>query len=369
MKTLPDWMLNLFHEKKIGLDAEAFKYTDLALLADEKLQWNQAANIANFSFEHGFGDICSLASAKQKHADLLATCVRKKIDAQKYPFAAMNVAQQHDARFIFVPDQTEMTLALHFANAENLLSQPQHCIVLGKYSCLTLLEDFRQLHEESCMMNIVNHIFLAEGATLNYYKIQQENAAAIHVATTFIQQKENSHVNYVNIASGGKFSRDDVVVDLQGAHASCHTAGLYFLKRDLQYIDHHVAINHIAPHTQSDMLYKGLIDKKSRAVFNGRLHVAPHAQKISAHQANHHLLLHQAAEAYAKPELEIYADDVKCKHGATTGQLDEQALFYLRARGIDRTSATQMLMESFANEIFSRIHVPEIKNNMMTRFF
>ena len=163
---------------------------------------------------------------------------------------------------------------------------------------------------------------------------------------------------------GADFARDDVAITLQQTGAKCHTSGFYHTSRDNQYVDHHVDVLHAAAHTQSDMLYKGIIDKKSRAVFNGRLHVAAGAQKIQAVQGNHHLLLSASGEAYSKPELEIYADDVKCRHGATTGQLDQDALFYLRARGIPYKEAVHILLKSFAEDVLQRIQDKAIQEQI-----
>ncbi len=148
---------------------------------------------------------------------------------------------------------------------------------------------------------------------------------------------------------------------MQEPGAACQASGFYHLHRAHQYIDHHVEINHVAPHTNSEMVYKGILDNQSRAVFNGRLFVKKDAQKIVAHQANHNLLLSNRAEIYSKPELEIYADDVKCKHGATTGQLDQDALFYMRARGIGYQEAVNILLQGFADEIIDRVHHKGVK--------
>ena len=205
------------------------------------------------------------------------------------------------------------------------------------------------------MMNMMTTIHVAKNAKMQHYKIQQEGRKAVHLASHFVHQQQNSTFSHVNFSSGALFARDDLVVQLLESGAECHTGGFYHLRYDQQFIDNHVVINHVAAHSNSDMLYKGIMENKSRAVFNGRLHVEKNAQKILAYQANHNLLLSKDAEVYSKPELEIYADDVKCKHGATTGQLDEQALFYMRSRGIPRHEALSILLQGFAEEIMQRI--------------
>ncbi len=183
-------------------------------------------------------------------------------------------------------------------------------------------------------------------------KLQQESTRAIHMENIFVTQHQDSAVAINHLTVGASFSRDDALVTMAEPGAVCQTGGFYHTTRDGQYIDHHVDVKHAAPRTNSEMFFKGIIDKKSRAVFNGGLYVAAGAQKINATQQNHNLLLSNAAEIYSKPELEIYADDVKCQHGATTGQIDQDALFYMRARGIDQQTAMNILLKGFAFKIF-----------------
>ncbi len=208
------------------------------------------------------------------------------------------------------------------------------------------MQDYISLSTATHFHHITTIIHTAAESALEVVKQQRENPQAIHMENYFIQQQQDSRVDLTQINLGAAFARDDVAVTLQAAGAKCYTSGFYHTTRDNQYVDHHIDVLHQAAHTESDMLYKGIIDKKSRAVFNGRLHVAAGAQKIQAVQGNHHLLLSAQAEAYSKPELEIYADDVKCRHGATTGQIDQDALFYLRARGIPQTEAIGILLKS-----------------------
>jgi Fe-S cluster assembly protein SufD len=202
----------------------------------------------------------------------------------------------------------------------------QHVIELGRNSKLTLVDE---------------------------YSGNVENIA--YTANTKIIQKENSSVSLVCLKTGAQSSHDKIHVLLSEKGAECKTAGFYAVQRNNQTADYHVTIEHAAAHTTSDMLFKGTAENKSRAGFIGRVHVHPHAQKIIAHQANHHLLLTRDAEVYSKPELEIYADDVKCKHGSTTGQLDQEALFYLRARGIEEVEAKRMMIAGFADEVLRRV--------------
>jgi len=276
-----------------------------------------------------------------------------------------------DGLDIHIADGHQLDHPIHLLSVntvnEPTISKPRYRIRMGKSSQLTLIEEHLSLSDQAYLSDIAMNVQVGAQAKLSYYKIQREQLNAIHLANTIVTQQKESIVNLNYFSCGAQFARDDVQVHLSEAGAECQTAGLYQLNHDNQYVDYHIDINHVAAFTRSEMLYKGILENKSRAVFNGRLHVEKNAKKIVAHQANHHLLLSNDAEAYAKPELEIYADDVKCKHGATTGQLDEDALFYLRSRGMEKTEAVNVLLQGFANEVIQRIDEPNIKAHIEKR--
>jgi len=227
-----------------------------------------------------------------------------------------------------VADHCEITQPIKFVYiTENNVAtvEMQHVIEMGKQSKLTLIDEY-----------------------------QGQTDKTAYAAKMRITQQQDSFVSLVCLKNGAKTSQDTIHVSLVGTGAECQTAGFYHVKQDSQQAHYNVTIEHAAAHTKSDMLFKGIAENKSRAGFIGRLHVHQHAQKINAQQANHHLLLTRDAEVYSKPELEIYADDVKCKHGSTTGELDNDALFYLRARGIAEQDAKMMLIAGFADEVLRR---------------
>lgn len=302
---------------------------------------------------------CNMSEALQHHAESVRENMPDNINVQKYPFANLNAANFTDGLFLKIPDNCELNTPIHLLSLivsdQAFITHPRHMFLLGKNSSITLVEEYFSQENIDYMMNVVTTIHADKNAKLQHYKIQHEGKKAAHFACHFVQQKQNSYYLHVNVSTGAQFARDDVVVQLSEAGAECYTSGFYHLRNDNQSIDNHVDIQHAAPHSNSDMLYKGIMENKSRAIFNGRLHVEKDAQKILAYQANHNLLLSNTAEVYSKPELEIYADDVKCKHGATTGQLDEDALFYLRARGIPKDEALNMLLQAFAEEIMQRV--------------
>lgn len=281
------------------------------------------------------------------------------------PFVEINSEFSTGGLRLTLPERCQLAQPIHLlsiATADTPFhTHPNHHIVLDKQSHLMLLDEYVAMTQQAYLMNVVTTISVGANATLDYYKIQTEAPLAVHFAYTDIMQAEDSRTRLHYFAAGSAFARDDVSVHLNQPGAMCHARGFYRLQRDGQYIDHHLDINHRARRSESEMLYKGILDKQSRAVFNGRLYVAKDAQKITAYQANHHLLLSKNAEAYSKPELEIYADDVKCKHGATAGQLDAEALFYLRSRGVSVDMAQRMLMEGFAEDIFRHVTHPLIR--------
>ena len=288
----------------------------------------------------------------------------KQIDTATFPFVSLNRSRWTDGLFLYLMDHCELKETIHIlsiATQKECVAHPHHILVLGEKSQLTFFEEHLSLVNQFYLMNQVSTITLGKGAQLDHYKLQQEGEQAIHLAHVFVEQSEDSHARFSTFSFGSTFARDDLIVQLQESGSAIHTSGFYRLNKKNQYIDHHVEINHLAPYSQSEMFYKGMIEQPARAVFNGRLHVAKGAEKIIAHQANHNLLIHPEAEVYTKPELEIYADDVKCTHGATIGQLDEEMLFYLQSRGISREEAQLMTSCAFADEIVQRIQHEDVK--------
>jgi Fe-S cluster assembly protein SufD len=299
---------------------------------------------------------CSLRHALQHHETLVRDYFNRTVSVREYPLAALNSALFTDGLFLYVPRSTALAVPLHILSlSTGKTVHTQNLLVLDADSEAAIISEYHSLNDNSYINNVVTNIAAKHNARLDFIKLQRENTQAVHVESMFVRQDKDSDVTLTHITTGACFSRDETAVTLNETGASCRTGGYYHAARDRQYVDHHVNIMHAAPRTVSDMLYKGIADNKSRAVFNGGLYVKQDAQKIEAQQQNHNLLLSAQAEVYSKPELEIYADDVKCKHGATTGQIDRDALFYLRARGIDAVNARNMLLTSFADDVLARI--------------
>ncbi len=283
-------------------------------------------------------------------------------------FTALNLASWQDGVLIDLANNAvlEQPVYLQFVSTaqENaVLIQPRILIKAGVHAQATVIEHYSGAEEAASFSNVVTEVDLADGARITHYKLQQESAKQYHVASLHVQQQRDSRFTSHNICLGGKLARQDIQVELNAEGAEVYLDGLY-LGNGRQHLDNHTLVNHNAPHTNSNEDYKGILNDRSRGVFNGRAVVHRNAQKIEAHQSNANLLLSDKAEIDTKPELEIYADDVKCSHGSTTGQLDESALFALRSRGIDEAMARGLLTLAFANEVIDRIEIPEVHDQI-----
>jgi Fe-S cluster assembly protein SufD len=239
--------------------------------------------------------------------------------------------------------------------------QPCLEIVLENKAKAAITENF--LSHCDAITNSVTRIHVKDNAKLNYVKVQQEHKNAFHIGRTHIDLEENAYAQTVTVSLGSQLARSDIFVNLNQSGATCELQGIY-ISNNKTHLDHHTEVQHKAPNTTSVECYKGILSDKSRAVFNGKVIVHPQAHKTVAEQANHNLLLSSEAEIDTKPELEIYHDDVKCTHGATIGQLDENALFYLRSRGIEAEPAKKMLIQAFAEPIFNKIQHTELREKL-----
>ena len=283
-------------------------------------------------------------------------------------FTALNLASWQDGVLIDLANNAvlEQPVYLQFVSTEQenpVLIQPRILIKAGVHAQGTVVEHFSGAEGAASLSNVVTEVDLADGANITHYKLQQESTKQYHIASLHVQQQRNSCFTSHNVCLGGKLARQDIQVELNAEGAEVNLNGLY-LGNGRQHLDNHTLVNHNAPHTNSNEDYKGILNDRSRGVFNGRAVVHKDAQKIEAHQSNANLLLSDKAEIDTKPELEIYADDVKCSHGSTTGQLDENALFALRSRGLDEGMARGLLTLAFANEVIDRIEIPAVHDRI-----
>ena len=307
-------------------------------------------------------DVHSLSNEFKLNDYIQSYFMNKRFDKFQQ-FALLNTALMQNGIFIRIPNNTRLDKSLRILSVwKSKVPQMNHgryFVFLGENVEINIIEEYQTLESELYFNNIVTQYVLQPNVKLNYIKLQNESEKAYHIANTQFQCASHSQINSLHIGKGSSLTREDVTYELNGEGASCRLRGLY-LPRKTQHIDFHTTINHHVARTESAELFKGIIADNGSAVFNGRVFVEKEAQKINANQSNKNILLSETAEVYTKPELEIYANDVKCSHGATIGQLDREALFYLRSRGISLEVAQKFLLEAFMGEVLNEIVDGEI---------
>jgi Fe-S cluster assembly protein SufD len=280
-------------------------------------------------------------------------------------FVALNTASFEDGALVVVPDgvTVERPVELVFVSvpgAAPTVSHPRALVLAGRSSRLQLVERYLGWGDGWTFTNAVTEIVAEPDAVVDHYKVQQETMRAYHVATMHVQMGRDANVSSHSLAFGGALTRNDVVAVLGGEGGECTLNGLY-LADGRRLVDNHTTIDHAMPHCDSHEVYKGILSGHAQGVFNGKIVVRPDAQKTDAKQTNRALLLSDDAQINTKPQLEIFADDVKCTHGAAIGQLDEDAIFYLRSRGLGLDEARAMLIQAFAGDILGRIRVEPLR--------
>ncbi len=302
--------------------------------------------------------ITSLAEAFQNYPELIEKHYGRYADAGKDLFLAMNTAFARDGLFVYVPDNIVLEKPLQMISIinhhENLLLQNRNLVILGKNSRMTLVMCDDSTNQQASFNNSVTEVFLDEGAQLEHYKLQNLNNSSTLLNSTWFHQETGSRLNNFAITLNGGLIRNYSNVKLNGSGADANVYGLYLVDKK-QHVDNRVFVEHAVPDCTSNELFKGILDDEASAVFNGHVLVQRDAQRTNAYQQNRNILLTDKATVNTRPFLEIYADDVKCSHGATVGQLDNEALFYLRSRGICMASARLLLMYAFAAEVIGKM--------------
>lgn len=284
-------------------------------------------------------------------------------------FAALNAAFLSDGALIRVAAgvQLDKPIQLLFAASRaRAVSNPRVLVSVEKNASATLVESYASLTPEMHWTNSVAEVSVGENAQVDHYRIQDENAAAYHISSLYVREERASNFRSTCITLGAQLTRNHVHTQLVGEGIDSTLNGLY-VTESAQHVDNHTLIEHAQPHCQSHEFYKGVLADKSTGVFRGQILVHRAAQKTDAYQANQNLLLSDSAEINTKPQLEIYADDVKCSHGATIGQLDEDAIFYLRSRGIGRAAARRVLTRAFAGEVIERVRIDALRQELEER--
>ena len=314
-------------------------------------------------------DVCLMSSAlSKKKYKLVIENYFNKI-AKQDNLTSLNTAFSKEGAYIHIPKNTEVEKPIQIINFTTgeesaTMLQPRNLIVADKNAHVQIIERHQSLTSNAALTNVVTEIFADRHSTVDLYKIQNDNIAASLVDNTFVEQQSNSVVSVHTFSFGGNITRNNLNFFQKGEHIDSILKGITIIEGK-QHVDHHTLVHHIEPNCESHQDYKGIYDERSTGVFNGKVIVEKEAQKTNAYQKNNNILMNKKSTINAKPQLEIFADDVKCSHGCTIGQLDEQALFYMQQRGIPKKEAKALLMYAFANTVLESVKVPEVKERIM----
>ena len=308
--------------------------------------------------------IGSLAEAMKKYPQLVEPHLGTYANVDSNSFAALNAAFTTDGTFIYIPDGVKSEKAVQLVNViqhrENIFIQSRNLIVLGEKAHLTVVHCDDSYDHHPSFSNIVTEIVVGEGAFLDHYKLQNLNNSSTLVSSTWFHMEREAKLESHYLSLNGSLLRNNTYVRFNGPFGNANIYGLYLMDKK-QHIDNYVFVDHASPDCVSSELFKGILDEHATGVFNGHILVQRDAQRTNASQNNRNLLLTDMAKINSKPFLEIYNDDVKCSHGSTTGQLDENAMFYLRQRGIGEDNARMLLMFAFADEVVSKIAIEPLR--------
>jgi Fe-S cluster assembly protein SufD len=309
--------------------------------------------------------VSSLAKGLSENRDLIESHLASYANFQEDAFLALNTAFMEDGAFVHIHNGTVVEEPIHLlyittAGDAPTITNPRNLILAEDNSQASVVEHYVSVHEGVYFSNVVTEIMVGSNAALSHFMIERESKRAFNVSTLRVQQSRSSNLTSYSVLLGGAIVRNNIHPVLSGEGSECYINGL-FMSKGRQHMDNYMKVEHVSPHCDSRQLYKGVLDGKSRGVFHGRIIVHKDAQKTDAKQTNRNLLLSDEAKIDTKPQLEIYADDVKCTHGATIGQLDESAIFYLRSRGLALDSARALLLFAFTSEILDGIKVQPIR--------
>jgi Fe-S cluster assembly protein SufD len=308
--------------------------------------------------------LTGLEEAARRHADLFEKYFAHYLDFENEPFLALNTAFARDGFFLYVPEGATLERPVHVFNLidtdEELFLQPRNVVVAAPGASLKLVTSGHNRTAQRTFTNGVTEVFVGQGAEVHQYDLRLESEAASGIFSTQAYLEGGARYTNGTLTLGGALVRNNVYVRFDDQEGEAHLYG-FFLGRGSMHIDNHTRIDHAVPHCVSNELYKGILDDEATGVFNGKVLVRPHAQKTNAYQSNKSIVLTREARMYSKPELEIYADDVRCTHGAAIGQLDEDGIFYLRARGLTLQKARAMMLLAFARDVLDQITIEPLR--------
>jgi Fe-S cluster assembly protein SufD len=314
----------------------------------------------------------SLANLLRNNPKTISNEITKFVKTEN-AFNLLNRIYATDGAVIIVPDGivVEKPVQILFLNGDNsnlVLSSPHNLIIAGKNSQVSVITNYAALNQSVYFTNIITEVFADESSIVDLYKIQNENGNSFHYEKVDAHQLKKSIFNHYNFTFGGEIVRNDINSTLDDENIETHYYGLYLGKGN-QHIDNHTFVDHAKPNCMSNELYKGILDDEARGVFNGKIIVRKDAQKTNAYQQNKTVLLSKTAKINTKPQLEIFADDVKCTHGATVGHLDDTAYYYIRTRGIPAELAKSMLIRAFANDVVESVKIEPLRDQLNHMIF
>jgi Fe-S cluster assembly protein SufD len=317
---------------------------------------------------HDTIDVCLMSAAltKPKYKVVIENYFNKI--AKQDNLTSLNTAFAKEGAYIYIPKNVEVQKPIQIINLTTgaevaTMMQPRNLIVVEENAHVQIIERHQSLNSNAVLSNVVTEVFVGRNATVDYYKIQNDNLNASLVDNTYIEQKTNSEVSVHTFSFGGNITRNNLNFYQRGEHINSILKGITIIE-EKQHVDHHTLVHHIEPNCESHQDYKGIYDERSTGVFNGKVIVEKDAQKTNAYQQNNNVLISDKATVNAKPQLEIFADDVKCSHGCTIGQLDDDALFYMQQRGIPKKEGKALLMYAFANTVLDSVKIPEVKKRI-----
>ncbi|NHM06093.1 Fe-S cluster assembly protein SufD [Flavobacterium sp. CYK-4] len=321
------------------------------------------------STTHDGIDVCLMSSAlnKPKYKMVIDTYFNK-VASKDETLTSLNTAFANEGAYINIPkskvaDKPIEIMYFSTGKESALMVQPRNLIIVGENSHVQIIERHQSLNENAVLTNSVTEIFAQKRAIVDYYKIQNDFHSASLIDNTYVSQQQDSHVHVNTFSFGGNLTRNNLNFYHNGQHIESHLNGITIIG-EKQHVDHYTLVHHAHPNCESFQDYKGIFSDNSTGVFNGKIFVEKEAQKTNAFQSSNNILLSDKATINAKPQLEIFADDVKCSHGCTIGQLDETAMFYLQSRGIPKKEAKALLMYAFSNAVIENIKIPELKQRI-----
>ncbi len=314
-------------------------------------------------------DVCVMSAAlsKAKYKKAIDTYFNK-LAKENNSLSDLNTAFSSEGAYINIPKNTVVPKPIQILNfstgsEQEILIQPRNLVIVGENAHVQIIERHQSLKGNNTLTNSVTEIFVNQRGIVDFYKMQNDAETASLIDGTFVSQQKDSVASVHTFSFGGKLTRNNLEFYQNGEHCVSHMNGISILDGK-QHVDNHTLVQHKAPNCESHEMYKGIYDEKSTGVFNGKVIVEQAAQKINAYQQNNNIIVGDKASVNSKPQLEIFADDVKCSHGCTIGQLDESALFYMQQRGIPKKEAKALLMYAFSNDALKDVKIPELKTRI-----